>query len=52
VIHADGSPPPGHERAAYARYVAERTPLRPAGAVVRVDMRVARWAGRSGILDA
>jgi alkylated DNA nucleotide flippase Atl1 len=51
VIHADGSPPPGHERAARARYVAEKTPLRPAGAAVRVDMRVARWPGRSGILD-
>ena len=52
VIHADGSPAPGHERAAYAHYLAEATPLRPPAAVVRVDMRRARWPDRSGILDA
>ncbi len=32
VIHADGSPPPGHERAALTRYRAEGTPLRSAPA--------------------
>jgi alkylated DNA nucleotide flippase Atl1 len=32
VIHADGSPPPGHERAALSRYRAEGTPLRSAPA--------------------
>jgi alkylated DNA nucleotide flippase Atl1 len=51
VIHADGSPPPGLERAALAHYLAEATPLRPRGEVVRVDMRLARWPDRSGILD-
>ena len=45
VIHADGTPPPGHERAALARYRKESTPLRPAGSPVRVDMRRARWPG-------
>jgi len=52
VIHADGSPPHGHERAAYEQYVGEHTPLRSVGAAVRVDMRVARWSRPSGILDA
>ncbi len=52
VIHADGSPPPGHERAAQAHYLVEVTPLRSQGRTVRVDMRLARWPGRSGILDA
>jgi alkylated DNA nucleotide flippase Atl1 len=51
VIHSDGSPPPGHERVARERYLAERTPLR-AGPSIRVDMRLARWPGGSGILDA
>ncbi len=45
VIHADGSPPAGHEQAARAHYVAEATPLRSSGSVVRVDMRRARWLG-------
>ncbi len=52
VIHADGSPPPGHERAARRHYLAEATPLRSPGPTARVDMRLARWPGRSGILDA
>jgi alkylated DNA nucleotide flippase Atl1 len=52
VIHADGSPPPGHDRAARRHYLAEATPLRSPGPTVRVDMRLARWPGRSGILDA
>ncbi len=43
VIRADGSPPPGHERAALERYRAEGTPLRPGG--TRVDLRQARWDG-------
>jgi alkylated DNA nucleotide flippase Atl1 len=45
VVHADGSPAPGHERAALARYRAEGTPLRasPDGGAVRVSMRRARW---------
>ena len=45
VIHADGTPAPGHERAALARYRQENTPLRSAGPPVRVDMRRARWTG-------
>jgi alkylated DNA nucleotide flippase Atl1 len=46
VIRADGSPPPGHEAAALAHYLAEGTPLRSARPPVRVDMRRARWDGR------
>lgn len=52
VIHADGSPPPGHERAAYVRYLAEATPLRAGSSALRVDMRLARWPGGSGMLDS
>jgi alkylated DNA nucleotide flippase Atl1 len=46
VVHADGSPAPGHERAALARYRAEDTPVRlsPDGGTVRVSMYRARWA--------
>lgn len=51
VIHADGTPPPGHERAAQAHYIAEGTPLRAAAATPRVDMRQARWADDSGMLE-
>jgi alkylated DNA nucleotide flippase Atl1 len=47
VIHADGTPAPGHEQAALVRYLAEGTPLRSARPPVRVDMRRARWPGRS-----
>ena len=49
VIHADGSLLAGHERAALARYREEGTPMRPAadGRPGRVDMRAARWTGRS-----
>ncbi|NYI08139.1 alkylated DNA nucleotide flippase Atl1 [Allostreptomyces psammosilenae] len=54
VIRADGSPPPGHEREALARYRDEGTPMRGepgtgagpgAGGrpAARVDMRRARW---------
>jgi alkylated DNA nucleotide flippase Atl1 len=43
VIHADGTPAPGHEAAALRRYLAEGTPLRSARPPVRVDMRRARW---------
>lgn len=43
VLRADGSPPPGHERAALEHYRAEGTPLRPGGS--RVDLRRARWDG-------
>lgn len=43
VIRADGSPPPGHEDRALARYRAERTPLRPGGR--RVDLGAGRWDG-------
>ena len=46
VIHSDGTPAPGHEQAALARYLAEGTPLRSARPPVRVDMRRARWPGR------
>jgi alkylated DNA nucleotide flippase Atl1 len=45
VIHADGTPAPGHEHAALVRYLAEGTPLRSARPPVRVDMRRARWSG-------
>ena len=48
VTHADGTPAPGHERAALARYLAEGTPLRSARPPVRVDMRRARWPGQPG----
>lgn len=43
VVHADGTPAPGHERAAGAAWRAEATPLRPHGRAV--DMRRARWDG-------
>jgi alkylated DNA nucleotide flippase Atl1 len=45
VIHADGTPAPGHDLAALAHYRAEGTPLRSAEQPVRVDMRRARWEG-------
>ncbi|HEX6449069.1 MAG TPA: MGMT family protein [Trebonia sp.] len=43
VIHADGTPAPGHDESALAHYLAEGTPLRSARPPVRVDMRRARW---------
>lgn len=46
VIHADGTPAPGHEAAALSHYLTEGTPLRSARPPVRVDMRRARWHGR------
>jgi alkylated DNA nucleotide flippase Atl1 len=45
VIHADGTPAPGHDLAALARYREEGTPLRSAVPPVRVHMRHARWPG-------
>jgi alkylated DNA nucleotide flippase Atl1 len=53
VIHADGTPAPGHDTAALENYLAEGTPLRaaphiPPGRPVRVDMRRARWSGDRG----
>ena len=45
VIHADGTPAPGHDLAALKHYRAEGTPLRSADIPVRVDMRAARWPG-------
>jgi alkylated DNA nucleotide flippase Atl1 len=45
VVHADGTPAPGHESAALSHYLAEGTPLRSARPPVRVDMRRARWTG-------
>jgi alkylated DNA nucleotide flippase Atl1 len=45
VIHADGTPAPGHDAAALAHYLAEGTPLRSDAEPVRVDMRRARWRG-------
>jgi alkylated DNA nucleotide flippase Atl1 len=45
VIHADGTPPEGHESRALAQYLAEGTPLRSTRPPVRVDMRKARWTG-------
>jgi alkylated DNA nucleotide flippase Atl1 len=49
VIHNDGSLLDGHERAALARYREEGTPMRmdSHGAPGRVDMRRARWDGRT-----
>lgn len=49
VIHADGSPAPGHERAAQAKYREEGTPVRldAGGRPARVDMRRARWNGQT-----
>jgi alkylated DNA nucleotide flippase Atl1 len=44
VIHADGTPAPGHDSRALEHYLAEGTPLRSARPPVRVDMRRARWA--------
>jgi alkylated DNA nucleotide flippase Atl1 len=44
VLHADGSPPEGHEPEALAQLLADGTPLRPGG--LRVDMKRARWDGR------
>jgi alkylated DNA nucleotide flippase Atl1 len=52
VIHADGTPAPGHDAAALAHYLAEGTPLRSAGQPVRVDMRRARWRGDGGAGEA
>lgn len=43
VVHADGTPAPGHDSRARVRYLAERTPLRSPEPPVRVDMRRARW---------
>ena len=43
VIHADGTPAPGHERSALKHYRNEKTPLRSDRDPVRVDMRRARW---------
>jgi alkylated DNA nucleotide flippase Atl1 len=45
VIHADGTPAPGHEARALAHYLAERTPMRSFASPVRVDMSQARWKG-------
>ena len=45
VIHADGTPAPGHDAAALRHYLAEGTPLRSAAPPVRVDLRHARWKG-------
>ena len=47
VIHADGTPAPGHDSVALRHYLAEGTPLRSARPPVRVDMRRARWPGGS-----
>jgi alkylated DNA nucleotide flippase Atl1 len=47
VIHADGTPAPGHDSRALEHYLAEGTPLRSARPPVRVDMRRARWPGAS-----
>jgi len=48
VIHADGTPAPGHDARALEHYLAEGTPLRSAAPPVRVDMRLARWRGAGG----
>ncbi|GLW07556.1 hypothetical protein Misp01_26860 [Microtetraspora sp. NBRC 13810] len=41
VVHADGTPPPGHEEPCLRRWRTEKTPLRGS----RADMRTARWDG-------
>jgi alkylated DNA nucleotide flippase Atl1 len=41
VVHADGTPPPGHEARCLDSWRREATPLRGA----RADMRAARWDG-------
>ena len=43
VIHADGTPAPGHDESALRHYLAEGTPLRSARPPVRVDINQARW---------
>jgi alkylated DNA nucleotide flippase Atl1 len=48
VIHANGTPAPGHDSVALEHYLAEGTPLRSARPPVRVDMRRARWPGPDG----
>jgi len=45
VIHADGTPAPGHEAQALTHYLAERTPMRSFTSPVRVDIGQARWKG-------
>lgn len=45
VIRSDGTLPPSHQGETRLRYAEEGTPLRPGGD--RVDMRRARWDGRS-----
>ncbi|GAA3129793.1 hypothetical protein GCM10010466_20670 [Planomonospora alba] len=45
VVHADGTPPPGHEQRCLAAWREEGTPLRGP----RADMRLARWDGRGEI---
>jgi alkylated DNA nucleotide flippase Atl1 len=44
VLHADGSPPAGHEQEALAQLLEDGTPMRAGGQ--RVDMLLARWDGR------
>ncbi|MFF4412751.1 MGMT family protein [Streptosporangium sp. NPDC001559] len=41
VVHADGTPAPGHEARCLARWREEGTPVRGE----RADMRFARWDG-------
>ncbi|MFF0306615.1 MGMT family protein [Streptosporangium sp. NPDC004379] len=43
VVHADGTPPPGHERRCLEHWRREGTPLR--GSASRADIRTARWDG-------
>jgi len=52
VVRSDGVLLPGHELSALAAYRAEGTPLRESGPaaeghIPRVDMRRARWDGRT-----
>ncbi|RBQ18445.1 cysteine methyltransferase [Spongiactinospora rosea] len=44
VVHADGTPVPGHEQHCLTQWRAERTPMRGE----RADMRHARWDGDDG----
>ncbi|MFI6818450.1 MGMT family protein [Nonomuraea sp. NPDC050328] len=45
VVHADGTPVPGHEVECRQRWREEGTPTRGVTPGVKVDMRRARWDG-------
>jgi alkylated DNA nucleotide flippase Atl1 len=51
VIHADGTPAPGHDAAALENYLAEGTPAGPGRHAPRPLVRRARRAGRPAGLN-